>query len=292
MLEDLKSRLHGIEQTVSQLKAASPLSQAGLATQEPLVLEMTMGSDQDMDEMNIDNYNDRAPQVNINSMNGEHYRSSFLASLIRDVCLTLESRVDSKRSMKIDDSLDKTTQECLATLQNLSKSLLSDDCWDLSGESLPPKLPPKGLLNASLETYFRHVNSMLPIFDEESFYDDINKTYEAGSDHVNLAWVICLNNVVLQTLNAKTASKFTKKSQDKATSPLKVETEAKLLTPFLVNLKRAVGRLACFHQQSMVSVQALMSMVPDPFLLPIDLIKIKLGSPSPRLFMPLRFVLR
>ena len=277
---------------MSQLKAASPHSQSGTTTQDPLVPETSMSSDHEMDEMSIDNYTDRAPQASNSLMNGEYHRSSFLASLLRDVCLTLESRLDSKRSTKIDDSLDKDTLECLATLQTLSRSLLSDDCWDLSGESLPPKLPPKGLLNASLETYFRHVNSMLPIFDEESFYDNINKSYEVGSDHANLAWIICLNNVILQTLNARTASRFTKKPQDKACSPLKAETEAKLLTPFLVNLKRAVGRLTCFHQQSMVSVQALMSMVLDLFLLPLDSTKTKQGSSRPWYQMRLRVVLR
>ena len=258
------------------MKVTSPHSQSGTTIiQSPLVAETFVSANHEMDEMSIDSHIDETPQVSTSPMNGEHPRSSFLASLLRDVYLTLESQLDSTRSTNIDDSLDKNTQECLATLRTLSKSILSDDCWDLSGETLPPKLPPKDLLNASLETYFRHVNSMLPIFNEESFYDNIPKSYEVGSDHANPAWIICLNNVCLQTLNTRTASSFPGKPQENASSPLRAETEAKILTPFLTNLKRAVCRLTCFHQQSLVSVQALMSMVLYLFLIPIDSNKIK-----------------
>ena len=211
--------------------------------------------------MSIDSCTDRSPQGRNNLMNGQHHRSSSLASLLRDVYLALESNLDSKDSSRMDDGPDKNTQECLAIMENLSKSLLSDDSWDLSGETSPPKLPPKGLLDASLESYFRQVNSTLPIFDEDSFCDNMHKNYEAGSDQANQAWIMCFNNVILQTLNARTASSFTKKPRNKSSSPLRADMEAKILSPFLINLRRAVGRLDCFHQPSLVSVQALMSMV-------------------------------
>lgn len=215
-------------------------------------------------------------------MNGQHHKSSSLASLLKDVYLALESNLDSKDSSRMDDSPDKNTQECLAIIENLSKSLLSDDSWDLSGEPLPPKLPPQGLLDASLESYFRQVNPTLPVFDEDSFYDNIHKNYEAGSDQAHWAWIMCFNNVILQTMDARTAASFMKKPHNKASSPL--DMEAKILSPFLINLRRATGRLDCFHQPSLVSVQALMSMVIWPFLPSIE---IKLENLRPRYIMPL-----
>lgn len=240
-----------------------------------------------MDRMSIDSCADRSPQGIDNLMNGQHHRSSSLASLLRDVYLALESNLNLKDSSRMDDGPDKNTQECLAILENFSKLLLSDDSWDLSGEPLPPKLPPKGLLDASLDTYFRQVNPTLPVFDEDSFYDNVHRNYEAGSDHAHWAWIMCFNNVILQTLDARTASSFTKRPQNKASSPL--DMEAKILSPFLINLRRAIGRLDCFHQPSLVSVQALMSMVIWPFLPSTET---KLENLHPRFIMPLSVVIR
>lgn len=265
-LEELKARLHHIEQSVSQLKAGARCSRSGTPPQDLLVPKNLVSSDHEMDRMSIDSCADRSPLDSDNLMDGEHHEFSSLASLLRDVSFALESNLDSKGSLKMDDDPDKNILECLAILEDISKSLLADDSWDLSGESLPPKLPPKGLLDASLESYFRQVNPALPVFDEDSFYDDMRRNYEAGSDQANRAWIMCFNNVILQTLNAKIASSFTKQPQSQASSPLIADTETTMLTPFLVNLKRAVGRLDYFHKPSLVSVQALMSMVTWPFL--------------------------
>ena len=266
-LEELKTRLDHIEQTVSQLKAASRDIQFGTIAQDQAVPENLVSSDHEMDGMNIDGCADPSPQGGNNLMNGEHREYSSLASLLRDIYLALESNLDSQASLSVHEGPDKTTtQECLATMENISKSLLADDVWDLSGESLPPKLPPRGLLDASLDSYFRQVNPTLPVFDEDSFYDNIHKIYEAGSDQADRAWIMCFNNVILQTLDAKTAFSFTKKPPNKTSSPLSADVEMEILTPFLTNLGRAVGRLDYFHKPSLVSVQALMSMVNWPFL--------------------------
>ena len=261
-LEELKTRLHHIEQTVSQLKAASRDVQFATPAQDQAIPETFVSSDHEVDGMNIDGCADPSPQGSDNLMNGEHHECSSLASLLRDVYLALESNLDSQVSLTMDDGPDRTTtRECLATMENISKSLLADDAWDLSGESLPPKLPPKGLLDASLDSYFRQVNSTLPIFDEDSFYGDIHKIYETGSDQADRAWIMCFNNVILQILDAKTAFSFTKKPPNKTSSPLSADVEMEILTPFLTNLRRAIGRLDYFHKPSLVSVQALMSMV-------------------------------
>lgn len=261
---------------MSQLKAGSRGSRSGTPAQDPLIPKNLVSSDHEMDGMGIDSCADRSPQDNNNLMDGEHHEFSSLASLLRDISLALESNLDSKGCSRMDDDPDKNIQECLAILEDISKSLLADDSWDLTGESLPPKLPPKGLLDASLESYFRQVNPALPVFDEDSFYNNINKNYEAGSDQANRAWIMCFNNVILQTLNAKTASSFTKKPQSQESSPLSADTETTILTPFLVNLRRAVGRLDYFHKPSLVSVQALMSMVIWPFLPPLNSTELKL----------------
>ena len=285
-LEELKTRLHHIEQTVSQLKAASRDVQFGTPAQGQAVPE-TLVTDHEVDGMNIDDCADPSPQGSNNLMNGENHECSSLASLLRDVYLALESNLDSQASLTLDDGPDKTTtRQCLATMESISKSLLADDAWDLSGGSLPPKLPPKGLLDASLDSYFRQVNPMLPIFDEDSFYDDIHKIYEAGSDQADRAWIMCFNNIILQILDAKTAFSFTKKPPNKTSSPLSADVEIEILTPFLTNLRRAVGRLDYFHKPSLVSVQALMSMVTWPFL-PINLTEIKHENIHSRYMMPL-----
>ena len=274
-LEELKTRLHHIEQTVSQLKANSRHSRSGTQVRDQPVPEIFVSSDHAMDAMNIDSCTDQSRHGGDNLMNGEHHESSLLASLIRDVYLALESNLDSKGSSRMDDGPDKNTQECLAVIGNITQLLVADDSWDLAGDSLPPKLPPKGLLDASLESYFHQINPSLPVFDEESFYDNIHKNYEAGSDQANRAWIMCFNNVILQTLNARTVSRFTKKPQSEATSLLSADMETEILTPFLTNLRRAVGRLDYFHKPSVVSVQALMSMVIWPFHPPINSTEIK-----------------
>lgn len=240
-----------------------------------------------MDGISIRSCADRSLQGINDLMKGQHHGSSSLASLLRDVYLALESKLDPKVSSRMDDGPDKNTQECLAIMENLSRLLLSDDSWDLSGETLPPKLPPKGLLDTSLETYFRQVNSTLPIFDEDSFYDSIRKNYEVGSDQANWAWIMCFNNVILQTFDARAASSSTKRSQNNASSPL--DKEANTLSPFLTNMRRAISKLDCFHQPSLVSVQALMSMVIYPFL---PWIEIKLEDLRPWYIKPLEVVLR
>lgn len=260
---------------MSQLKTASQDIQFGTLAQDQAVPETFVSSDHGMDGMHIDGCADPSPQGSNNLM-GEHHESSSLASLLRDVYLALESNLNSQAPLTMHEGPDKTTtRECLATMENISKSLQADDAWDLSGESLPPKLPPKGLLDASLESYFRHVNPTLPIFDEDSFYDNMHKNYEAGSDQASRAWIMCFNNVILQTLNSRTASSFTKKPQNKASSPLSADTEKEILTPFLINLRRAAGRIDYFHKPSLVSVQALLSMVIWAFLPPVDSIEIE-----------------
>lgn len=281
----MKRRLHNIEQTVSQLKAASQPSRSGTPTHDRLVRETFVSSDHGVDGMSIDSCADRSPQGSYHLMNRQHHGSNLLASLLRDVYLALESNLDSKGSSTTDDGQD--TQECLAIVGNLSKLLLSDDSWDLPSEPLPPKLPPKDLLDASLESYFRQVNPTLPVFDEDSFYANMHKNYESGSDQANWAWIMCFNNVIFQTLDARTASSFTKMPQNKASSPLRADMEAEILTPFLINLRRAIGRLDCFHQPSLVNVQALMSMVISSFLPPIDSTDIKLENLRPRYIMGL-----
>ena len=270
----MKSRLHHIEKNLAQLKAASPPDQSGTPAQDQSLFletfvssdhgmdgsETLVSSDHGMDGMSIDSRADRSPQGINNLMNGQHHRSGPLALLLGDVYLALESNLGSKASSRTDDGPDKDTQECLAIIEDLSKSLLSDDSWDLSGElPLPPKLPPKGLLDASLESYFHQVNPTLPVFDEDFFYENVHKNYEAEPDQAHWAWITCFNNVILQTLDARTTSSLTKKLQNKASSPLDIE--AKILSPFLINLRRAIGRLDCFYQPTLVSVQALISMV-------------------------------
>ena len=265
---------------MSQFKTASKTTPPGTPAQDQLVPETFGSVDHETDEMSIDSSADRLLQGSIDLTKEQHQRSSSLALLLRDVYLALESNMDSESPSRSDDGPGKNTQECMAIMENLSKSLLSDDSLDIFSESLPPKLPPRGLLDACLEPYFRQVNPTLPVFDEDSFYDNIHKSYEAGSNQANRAWIVCFNNVILQTLNVKTASGFAKKPQDKANNPPSVDMETKISEPFQINLRRAISRLDYFLQPSLVSVQALMSMVIWPFLTPVNLAEIKLENLS------------
>ena len=219
-----------------------------------------------MDGISTDSCPDRSPQRHSSSISDQNQRSSSLASLIRDVHLALETNVKSKSSNGLDDAPNKNVQECLAILGDSSNFQESDENWDLSGESLSPQLPPKAFLQPSLETYFRVINPILPIFDKDCFYEGIEKNYGLESDQVHPAWIMCFNNTILQSLTASTASRLTEDPHGEASSMQGADIEAKIQSPFLTNLRRGMSRLERFHQTSLVSVQALTSMVIWPFL--------------------------
>ena len=223
-----------------------------------------MSSDHEVDRSNIDSCADRLLQDNNNSMSDQRSRSSSLASLLAEIHTTLDLTAKSKNSSRLDDVPNKGMQKCLATIRDHSKFLHLGEPWDLSAESLAPQLPPKAALYSSLETYFRVVNPTLPVFDKDSFYENADKIYGTGSDQASWAWIMCFNNVILQSLNVRTTSNFPENTQCEASSTHQTDMEEKVLSPFLTNLRRAMSRLQCFHQPSLISVQALMSMVIEP----------------------------
>ena len=200
----------------------------------------------------------------------QYYGSSSLVSLLGEIRFLLEDLVKNNAGRGLDDGGPIPSQslvECVSTTGNISKMSVVDDRLDLSSDGLPLTLPPKGLLDALIEPYFSQINCIMPIFRKEKVCEAVRKEYEAGTHNSNGAWLLCLNNMIVQTLEARSFSSQTQSStNDRSSSAYSSAMEVELLRPFLVNSRRGLVKLERFLEPKLVNVQALISMVGDPFL--------------------------
>ena len=200
----------------------------------------------------------------------QYYGSSSLVSLLGEIHFLLEDLVKNNAGRALDDGgpiPNQSLVECVSTTGNISKMSVVDDRLDLSSDGLPLTLPPKGLLDALIEPYFSQINCILPIFRKEKVCEAVRKEYEVGTHKSNGAWLLCFNNMIVQTLEARSFSSQTQSStDDRSSSAYSSAMEVELLRPFLVNSRRGLVKLERFLEPKLVNVQALISMVGDPFL--------------------------
>ena len=193
----------------------------------------------------------------------QYYGSSSLVSLLGEIHSLLEALVKNDA----DPIQNQSLVECVSIIGNISKFAVVDDRLDLSSDGLPLTLPPKGLLDALIEPYFSQINCILPIFRKERVCEAVRKEYEAGIHKTNGAWLLCFNNMIVQTLEARSFSSQTQSSaDDRSSSAYSSAMEVELLRPFLVNSRRGLDKLERFLEPKLVNVQALISMVRNPFL--------------------------
>ena len=197
----------------------------------------------------------------------QYYGSSSLVSLLGEINSLLEALVKDNADRALADGGPLPNQslvECVAILSNISKNSVVDDRLDLSSDGLPLTLPPKGLLDALIEPYFSQINCILPIFRKDKVCEAVRKEYEAGPHKTHGAWLLCFNNMIVQTLEARSFSSQTLSStDDRSSSAYSSAMEVELLRPFLVNSRRGLEKLERFLEPKLVNVQALISMVGD-----------------------------
>ena len=198
-------------------------------------------------------------------INEQHYGTSSLASLFGDIDSLLGAISDKEidhvngQSGARPSSAGAALQR-VSALQNTTKSMVSHDSLDLSGENLPLVLPPKGLLEATLNFYFDQVNPMLPVFQRHSFCENVQRSYEIPSHQIDEAWILCINNIILQTLNTESLD-FFNKPDDTGNVIHGEATETELLKSLAINFRRGLGKLTSLLEPKLVNVQALITMV-------------------------------
>ena len=256
----MKSRLDDIDHTILEVKNT---------VDNATTLPSSFGQDASsiavylMDSAQQHNSNDgRSQAATLQLANDQYYGTSSIASLFGEIEALLEARLTARKNSTATEGLTIPTdglQECHVSLHNMAKTLLYNDSLDFSGEDLPPTLPPQRVLEAGIELYFNQTSSMLPIFRKTTLCDRLRRIYSTGPNQVDIAWVICFNNIILQTLSPETIQS-SNQSEDNHV-PVGESAERELLQPLLANYRRGLKKLDRLLKPELVNVQALLLMV-------------------------------
>ena len=261
----MKSRLDEIDQTMLQVKTV--VNGASVAPskidQDAFSVAMLM-TDQAMDGSKSNTISKPSVQATPRYLfNGQYYGTSSLASVFSEIGLAIEARLNEGKGTVGVVSLNSSNEalrNCQLTLQHMAKTMMDHDALDLPNKELPPTLPPRDVLEATVDTYFGQVNAMMPVFKRDAFCENIQRIYVGGPDHNDNAWILCFNNAILQTMSTDTVE--LQSPIDDGASVAQGETpETELLRPLLVNYRRGLGTLHCLLEPKLINVQALLSMV-------------------------------
>lgn len=196
-------------------------------------------------------------------VNSQYHGSSSLTSLITRIHLSLQEygKVDDDNPMGDvePEFLAKVLQDCMAMIEDMARTIEVYGRLDQSNDGRSLVLPPQRLLQAFVKPYFTQVNWMLPVFHQTSFLEKIRQSYELGSEACD-AWILCFNNILLQTLEIRALGSPTK-SDDHDGTVTEDAMEAELIRPFYANFRRGLSQLERLLAPSLVNVQALISMV-------------------------------
>ncbi|MCJ1357253.1 MAG: hypothetical protein MMC33_007249 [Icmadophila ericetorum] len=265
-LEEVKSRLNNMDKTISDLQncikevATKPAPQEQQLTSLP-VRSGSQGSDLDKASGQSDQC---FAMANRHLVNEQYYGSSSLVSLLGEIQVLLKQRSkESDENSMIDNVMDRSDglAECLTMMESIAKSSIMDDHLDLSNDGFPLGLPPKRILEPLLEPYFDQLHWSLPIFRREAFCENVRKCYVTEPGKVDLAWIVCFNSIIVQTLNARALGISSQALPEARTSHTYGDSmEVELLGPFLINFRRGLDKLGRFLEPKLVNVQALISM--------------------------------
>ena len=253
----MKSRLDDIDHTILEVKNT---------VDNATTLSSSFGQDASsiavylMDSAQHHHSNDGRPHAA--TLNDQYYGTSSIASLFGEIEALLEARLTARKNATTTEGLTIPTdgiQECHVALHNMAKTLLYNDSLDFAGEDLPPTLPPQRVLEASIELYFNQISSMLPIFRKSTLCERFRRIYSTGPNQADIAWVICFNNIILQTLSPETIQSSNQSEENHV--PVGESAERELLQPLLANYRRGLKKLDRLLKPELVNVQALLLMV-------------------------------
>ncbi|KAH8805343.1 fungal-specific transcription factor domain-containing protein [Xylogone sp. PMI_703] len=178
--------------------------------------------------------------------------SGFEAYLALTRSLTLNFHPNTSTEAELKEQFSKYQE---ALYRDLLFLLSSSRSIDLSEDSQLIGLVPRALIEDAYDTFFTELNPALPLFDKKSFRHLITNTYAASTEVKDPASVICINNVVLMTLNAK--CKF--RSANSSTDPLDMGLlDIRIL--LLRSAKKALGLAKDLMAPRLINVQALLSL--------------------------------
>ena len=103
---------------------------------------------------------------------------------------------------------------------------------------------------------------MLPVCRKRISCDNIQRIYATGPKQADIAWILCFNNIILQTLRSDNTPNIDEPDEDRVAQRENLEKE--LLQPLLVNYLRGLKKINQLLEPKLVNVQALLSMVGDP----------------------------
>jgi len=150
-----------------------------------------------------------------------------------------------------DSSFLTKIKEASDLLQKLS----TNTQVEITGDGLHPTLPPRAILDNFLEPYLANLNPVLPIFSRATLHAAIDVQYDPQTLLPDPAWVVCFNNIILQTLNIK--SGFDSKSRNSTRNTM----DEDLFMSFLMNAQRCFDNIEKLLKPRLVNVQALLSLV-------------------------------
>ncbi len=176
-----------------------------------------------------------------------YFRSISLASLMWEAHCIVDTRNVSAKTPSNSQSLSESSRQLLACCSDISVR----DQVDLSHDGLPLVLPPKFILDATVEPFFSEIHGLMPIFNRQNFDAKLEAIYAGRSTGSDRAWTMCFNNIVLLTLMPKTIQ-----SQKQHT-----HMDAGLVKSFLDNLRRGYQHLDEFLRPTLCNVQVLITMV-------------------------------
>lgn len=196
-------------------------------------------------------------------LNNQHYGTTSLASLFGEIEAVLESRWENSNDAMEDGDMvshDETPRNCLFALRSMAKEMMGRDALDMPGEPLPPTLPPRDILDKAMENYFTHMTSILPIFGKRAFSENLDRLYKEGPNETDGAWILCFNNVILQSLII--GSSAFQYNSNEGSRPAQAESpEKELVRSLIINHRRGLKQMDRLVEPRLVNVQALLSMV-------------------------------
>lgn len=198
--------------------------------------------------------------------NKQYYGSSSLTSFIGKICSSLQDFVADACMYDDSDRVgDGSLQECMAIMGGVANSLQMEQRLDNSTDGKALVLPPKELLDAAAEIYFDGINRMLPLFDRDTFHENVRRSYEPGQEAEN-AWILCFNGIILITLNTR-ALGSSNADPDRGNVRTDDSVKADFIKNFHANFKRGLNKPQSLLEPSLANVQALLLMVSCPLLM-------------------------
>lgn len=254
-LQGVDARLTGVENAVSQL--------CNMMVQFTNILEAKEKGHYGKTELPSCRPESKRVQAVFNK---HYYGSSSLTSFIGKICSSLEDFVTDASMYDNSDRVgDGSLQECMAIMAGVANSLQMEQRLDNSTDGSALVLPPRQLLDAAVEIYFDEINRMLPLFDRNTFQENLRRSYEAGQEAEN-AWILCFNGIILITLNTR-ALGSSNAVPDRGNVRPDDNVKADFIKNFHANFKRGLNKPQSLLEPSLANVQALLLMVSCPLLM-------------------------